>query len=106
MRMEINFVLGKNGGRRSSSLGCRLIIVGRRAGRQTICLQFTKFLNFDNFHCKGLLGCLNRFMAPIRSFVSIDKHPVFEGNIIVRQVFHTQEAIYSMSIPTIKYHQT
>ena len=35
------------------------------------------------------------------SFVPIDEQPIFEGNIIVRLVFQTQEAIYSMSIPTI-----
>ena len=30
------------------------------------------------------------------SFVLIDKRPVFEGNVIVRLVFHTLEAIYSI----------
>ena len=34
MRTEINFVLGKNGGYIPSSLGGRLISVGRQAGRQ------------------------------------------------------------------------
>ena len=37
------------------------------------------------------------------SFVPIDKQQVFEGNIIVRLVFWTREAICSMSIPTIYY---
>ena len=32
--MEINFVLGKNGGHTPSSLGCRLNVVFRQAGRQ------------------------------------------------------------------------
>ena len=36
------------------------------------------------------------------SFVPIDKRPVIEGNVIVRLVFQKWEAIYSMSIPTIK----
>ena len=40
------------------------------------------------------------------SFVPIDKWPVFEGNIFVKAVFQTGEAIYSMSIPTIKYYRT
>ena len=32
-RTEINFVLGKNGGHKPSSLGDRLIVVVRQAGR-------------------------------------------------------------------------
>ena len=35
------------------------------------------------------------------SFVPIDKRPVIVGNVIVRLVFQTQEAIYSMSIPIL-----
>ena len=42
VRMEINIVLGKNGGYMSSSLGGRSISVGRQAVRR-------KFLQFDNF---------------------------------------------------------
>ena len=40
------------------------------------------------------------------SFVPIDKRPVFEGDVIVRLVFQTQEAICFMSIPTIKDYHT
>ena len=40
---EINIVLGKNGGYMPSSLGSRLISVGRKAVRQI-------FLRFDNFN--------------------------------------------------------
>ena len=53
MRMEINFALGKNGGHTSSSLGGRSIVMVRQAGRQTKCLQFLKF---DNFNSKVRLG--------------------------------------------------
>ena len=102
MRTEINFVLVKNGGHRPNSLGCRLIAVVRQADDLfAVC----KILKFDNFNCKARLGCLNGFMVPIALYI-IDKQPVFEGNVIERLVFHTREAIYSMSIPTIKYYRT
>ena len=70
--MEINFLLGKNGGQMPSILGCRSIVIGRQAGgqagRQTKSLQFTKVLKFENFNSKVCLGCLNEFMMPIASY--------------------------------------
>ena len=39
--MEINFILGKNGGHTASSLDGRSIVVVRQAGRRNACsLQF------------------------------------------------------------------
>ena len=32
------------------------------------------------------------------------KLPVFEGNVFVKAVFQTREAIYSISVPIIKYY--
>ena len=58
--MEINFVLGKNGGYMLSSLGGGSFIVVRR---QTKILQLAKILKFGNFNLKAHLGCLNGFMA-------------------------------------------
>ena len=68
------------------------------SGRQTKCLQFTKFLKFNNFDSKARLGCLNRFTVPITSYQYTNDQPVFEGNAFVKAVFQTREAIYSMSI--------
>ena len=45
--MEINFVLGKNGGYIPSSLGSRSISVSSQAGRQAV---RQKILEFDNFN--------------------------------------------------------
>ena len=44
MQTEINIALGKNGGYMPSSLGSRLISVGRQSVNET------KFLQFDNFN--------------------------------------------------------
>ena len=68
-----------------------------------ICLQFTKFLKFDDFSCKTMFR-LFEWIYGANSLVPIDKRPVFERNVIVRLVFQTLEAIYSMSIPTFKYY--
>ena len=38
MQMEINFLLGKNGGHRPSSLGGRSIVVVRQAGMKEMLL--------------------------------------------------------------------
>ena len=57
--MEINFVLGKNGGYMPSSLGSRLIVVVRQADENLAVNE-----NFY-FNLKALLGCLNGFMALI-----------------------------------------
>ena len=62
MRTEINFVVGKNGGRRPSSLGCRSIVVLRQADDL---LAAYKVIKFDNINCKARLGCLNGFLVPI-----------------------------------------
>ena len=97
--MEINFVLGK-----MEVIGSVVEVVGRLlwSGRETKCLQFTKFLKFDNFNSKACLGCLNRFMVPITLYQYINGHYLKE-TFFVKAVFQTQEAICSMSIPTIKY---
>ena len=63
--MEINFVLGKNGGYMPSSLGSRSFIVVRQAEK---ILQLAKILKFGNFNLKARLGCLNGFMALVASY--------------------------------------
>ena len=62
MQMEINFAQGKNGGYISSSLGGRLISVGRQVGSETKILRFN---NFNSVNSKAWLSCLNRFMVLI-----------------------------------------
>ena len=57
--MEINFVLGKNGGYMPSSLGSRLFIVVRQADE-----NLAVSINFLKAH----LGCLNGFMALVASY--------------------------------------
>ena len=47
--MEINFALGKNGGYIPSSLGGRLISVGRQAVRR----KFLRFYNFNLVNSKA-----------------------------------------------------
>ena len=68
-------------------------------------VYFAIFLKFDNFNSKATFK-LFEWIFGANSFVSIDKWPVSEGNIIVRLVFQTWEAIYSMLIPSIKYCHT
>ena len=112
VRMEINFILGKNGDHMPSSLGGRLIFVVRQASRQTTCSKY--FLpdhNLQNFKniITSILKCMFRLFEWIygaNSFVPIDEWPVFGGKIIVRLLFQTWEAIYSLSIPIIKYYRT
>ena len=53
-----------------SSLGCRLIVVVRQAGRQAgrqadEMLVVHRIFKFNNFNSKARLGCSNGFMAPI-----------------------------------------
>ena len=68
VRMEINFILGKNGGHTSSSLeGWSIVAV-----RQMKYLQFTKVLKIHNFNSKVRLGCLNVFMVPIALYQQIN----------------------------------
>ena len=62
MQIEINFALGKNEGYISSSLGGRLISVGRQVGSETKIFQFS---NFNSVNSKAWLSCLNRFMVLI-----------------------------------------
>ena len=69
MQTQINFILGKNGGHRPSSLGCRLIVAVRQADEK---LAVHKILKFDNLNSKARLGCLNGFMAPIASYQLIN----------------------------------
>ena len=54
MWMEINFILGKNGGYMLSSLGSRSIFVVRQADEN---LAVGKILKFGNFNIKACLGC-------------------------------------------------
>ena len=49
-----------------SSLGNRLTVVVRQAGRQAD--EMLAVLKFDNFNSKAHLGCLNGFMVPIASY--------------------------------------
>ena len=65
MRTEINFILGKNGGHRPSSLGGRLILVVRQADKN---LAVSKILKFGKLNLKARLGCLNGFMALMASY--------------------------------------
>ena len=97
MRTEINFILGKNGGRRHSSLGCRLIVVVRQADELLAVYKIFKIRQLQSWSTFRLF----EWIYGANSFVTIDERPVFEGNVIVRLVFHTQEAIYSMSIPIL-----
>ena len=84
MRAKLKFDLEKNGAHMPSivwEVGQLLL------GRQTIFLQFTKFLKFTNFNSEARLGCLNGFKASAHGFVPIDTWPVFEGNAIVQMLF-------------------
>ena len=63
--MEINFVLGKNGGYMPSSLGGRSFIVVRQADEN---IAVSKIFKFGNFNLKARLGCLNGFMALVASY--------------------------------------
>ena len=67
--MEINFVLGKNGGYMPSTLGGRSFIVVRQADEN---LAVSKNLKFGSFNLKARLGCLNGFMVLLCSFAQID----------------------------------
>ena len=53
MRTEINFAVGKNGGYIPSSLGSRLINVGRQEGRQVVRQKFSQFDNFNSVNSKA-----------------------------------------------------
>ena len=59
MQMEINFVLGKNGGYKPSGSGGKAIIV---ASEWDEILAVYDFFKIDNFNSKACLGCLNRFI--------------------------------------------
>ena len=104
--MEINFVLGKNGGHTPKCLGGRSIAVFRQTGRQADKI----FIAYKIFKIWQLqfwsMFRLFEWIYGANKFVPLDELPVFEGNIIVRLVFQTQEAIYSLSIPIIKYYDT
>ena len=69
----------------------------------TICkmLAVTKVLKFNNFNSKAHTFRLFEWIYGADSFVPIDKWPVFEGNIIIRLVFQTWEAIHSLWLSTI-----
>ena len=53
VQMEISIVLGKNEGYIPSSLGGRLISVGRQAGRQAVKQKFSRFDNFNSVSSKA-----------------------------------------------------
>ena len=64
MQTEIKFALGKNRGYIPSSLGTRLISVGRQVGLQAVKYKLL-FNNFNSVNSKALLSCLNRFRVII-----------------------------------------
>ena len=53
MQTEINFHLGKNGGYMPSSLGSRLISVGRQAVSEGVGQKLLQFENFNSVNSKA-----------------------------------------------------
>ena len=54
MWMEINFLLGKNGGQMPSILGCRSIVIGRQAGGQAGRQADKKLAVYKSFEIREL----------------------------------------------------
>ena len=79
VRTEINFVLGKNGSRRPSSLDSRSIVVVSVSEQDEMLVVFKKF-KFDNFDSKACLSFLNGFMMLIASY----QCSILKENIVVR----------------------
>ena len=62
-------------------------------------------LKFDNLDSKAHLGCLDRFMVLICSFINLWPCSIRKEMLVYRDSF-LKEAIVFLSIPTIKYYHT